>query len=164
MWVVSDIMPVVSVVAGGVVCSIPCSPSVPDVSVFLLQPSAKRSAHVNTRTRVTANIFFIPLSPPSGYRIFVILRIPDFMRRQWRIKQNTTGGSGASGKNLCLTSLALISLHRPQAPKRQNTRGHYASRSRGVKEQLMVTLPTGPRGNSRDRGSDPPRLRSPRKS
>src|SRR5207237_10289983 len=68
----------------------------------VLQPSAQRSAHVNTRTRVTANIFFIPLSPPSGYRIFVILRIPDFMRRQWRIKQNTTGGSGASGKNLCL--------------------------------------------------------------
>src|SRR5712672_2136207 len=54
---------VVSVAAGGVVdCSMP---SVPDVSVFLLHPSAKRSAHVNTRTRATANIFFISLSPPS---------------------------------------------------------------------------------------------------
>src|SRR2546430_5824604 len=92
---------VVSVAAGGVVvCSIPCSPSVPDVSVFLLQPSANRSAHVNTRTRVTANIFFIPLSPPSGYRIFVRLRILDFTRRLRRIKQNTTGGSGASGNAL----------------------------------------------------------------
>src|SRR6185503_22219 len=129
VWVVSDIIIVVSVAAGGVVvCSIPCSPSVPVCSVFLLQPSANRSAHVNTRTRVTANIFFIPLSPPSNLRFLAsLLETAEANKAKHHCWQR------------CLGEYVGFQFHRPHLtppPKdrgRQKTGAQYGAPPGGVK-------------------------------